>query len=339
LTGVIRGYRLPPEVKLELVGAIWQAKLNRFPIARSCELLMLSRRRLHRWIAGRDVESLKAEDLRDIPPIPKTVPNRITEAERQAIIQAASDPDNSHLKHRKLTHTLSRQEVAYVSPSTTLRVLRAARLICDFVRVPRPKGQKPEKVASRPNQIWGWDLSWIKVAGSFWYLIAIVDLYSRKIVGHAVRPQATSEDVKEVFDKALANEGLLGMDAEMPKSLSDRGPQQKSKSIRRFFADLGIVQLFARPRTPADNAEVESFFATIKGERLYRGDYNSPIQMVEDADAFVTFYNEDRLHQGIDFVTPAEKHDGRWVAILEGRREGMKQARDHRLQVNRGCEE
>jgi putative transposase len=298
LTGAIRGYRLAPEVKLELVGAIWQARKNRFPITRSCELLMLSRRRFHRWVAGKDLENLKAEDLSDIPPIPKTVPGKITEAERRAIIEAASDPDNSHLKHRKLTHTLSRREVAFVSPSTTLRVLRSARLVCDFVRIPRPRGQKPEKVASRPNEIWGWDLSWIRVAGSFWYLIAIVDLYSRKIVGHAVRPQATSEDVKDVFDKALANEGLLGMDAEMPKSLSDRGSQQKSKSIRRFFSDLGITQLFARPRTPADNAEIESFFATIKGERLYRADYDSPIQMVEDADGFVTFYNEQRLHQG-----------------------------------------
>lgn len=334
--GAIRGNRLAPEIKLELVGAVVEAKRQRFPITRSCQLLMLSTRRFHRWVAGKEVKNLKAQDLADGPPIPKTVPGKITEAERQAIIEAATDPDNSHLKHRKLTHTLSRREEAYVSPSTTLRVLRGAKLICDFVRVPRPQGQKPEKLASRPNQIWGWDLSWIRIAGGFWYLIAIVDLYSRKIVGHAVRPQATSDEVKEVFDKALANEGLLGMEAEMPKSLSDRGSQQKSKSIRRFFADLGITQLFARPRTPADNAEIESFFATIKGERLYRADYDSPIQMVEDVDAFVTFYNEQRLHQGIDFVTPGEKHDGRWVAIVEARREGMKRAREHRFQVNRG---
>jgi transposase InsO family protein len=335
--GAIRGNRLDPEVKLELVGAVVDAKRQGLAITRSCELLMLCRRRFHRWVAGKDLDNLKAEDLEDAPPVPQTVANKITEVERKAIIDAAEDPDHSHLRHRKLAHTLSRREECYVSPSTALRVLRSVNLVCDFVRLPRPKHQKPDKEATEPNQIWGWDLSWIKVAGSFWYLIAIIDLYSRKIVGHAVRPQATSEDVKDVFDKALANEGLLAMDSPMPKSLSDRGTQMRSKSIRRFFVDLGITQLFARPHTPADNAEIESFFATIKGERLYKMSYDDPIKMINDVDGFVVFYNESRLHQGIGFVTPTEKHDGSWVEITEARKEGLKRAHQRRLEVNRGC--
>jgi transposase InsO family protein len=335
--GAIRGNRLDPEVKLELVGVVVDAKRQGFAISRSCELLMLSRRRFHRWVQGKDLDNLEADDLADAPPVPRTVANKITESERQAIIDAAGDPDNSHLRHRKLAHTLSRRDECYVSPSTALRVLRSVNLVSDFVRLPRPTHQKPEKVVTEPNQIWGWDLSWIKVMGSFWYLIAIIDLYSRKIVGYAVRPQATSEDVKDVFDKALANEGLLAMDSPMPKSLSDRGTQMRSKSIRRFFVDLGITQLFARPHTPADNAEIESFFATIKGERLYKMSYDDPIQMINDVDGFVIFYNQQRLHQGLGFVTPAEKHDGSWEAIIEARRIGMKRAQQHRLEVNRGC--
>jgi putative transposase len=335
--GAIRGNRLDPEVKLELVGAVVDAKSQGFTISRSCELLMLGRRRFHRWVAGKDLDKLKAEDLADQPPVPNTVANKITESERMAILDAAADPDNSHLRHRKLAHTLSRREVCFVSPSTTLRVLRSANLVSDFVRLPRPKHQAPEKVVTEPNQIWGWDLSWIKVLGSFWYLIAIIDLYSRKIVGYAVRPQATSQDIKDVFDKALANEGLLAMDSSMPQSLSDRRSQMRSKSIRRFFADLGITQLFARPHTPADNAEIESFFATVKGERLYKMNYDDPIKMINDVDSFVIFYNAHRLHRGIGFVTPNEKHDGSWEAILQARKVGMKQAQEHRLAINRGC--
>ncbi len=129
------------------------------------------------------------------------------------------------------------------------------------------------------------------------------------------------------------------MDAKMPKSLSDRGPQMRSKTIRRFFYDLGITQMFARPRTPSDNATIESFFATIKGERLYHGNYSNPIELISDSDAFVTYYNEARLHMGIGFVTPAEKHDGRAEGIIAARRAGMKQARERRLQINRGCSE
>jgi hypothetical protein len=81
MIGAIRGNRLDPEIKLELVGAVVDAKREGFAISRSCELLMLSRRRFHRWVEDKD--------LADEPPIPRTVANKITESEREAIIDAA----------------------------------------------------------------------------------------------------------------------------------------------------------------------------------------------------------------------------------------------------------
>lgn len=179
--------------------------------------------------------------------------------ERAAIIEAARDEANSDKAHRKLAHHLSRTAKAFVSESTVLRVLRSAALVCRFQgRAGRPRTAKPETAVEAPNEIWAWDISYCRVGDSFWYLIAIIDLFSRKIVGHAVRPSATSDDVKDVFDKALANEGRLATDSKLPASLSDRGPQMRSKTIRRFFYDLGITQMFSRPRTPADNATIES---------------------------------------------------------------------------------
>ena len=98
--GAIRGNRLDPEVKLELVGAVVDAKRQGFSITRSCELLMLSCRRFHRWVAGKDLDALTTADLVDDPPVPKTVANKITNDERDAVLEAAKDPDNSHLRHR-----------------------------------------------------------------------------------------------------------------------------------------------------------------------------------------------------------------------------------------------
>lgn len=340
MIGAIRGTRLSADVKLTLIGAITEARDAGFSIVRACEVMMLQPRRFHRWVNGRDPKTLTADDVRDIAPVPKTTPHRITDDERAAIINAARDEANSKLHHRKLAHKLSRTAVAFVSESTTLRVLRSAALLCRYEgRGRRNKAAKPDVVAEAPNETWAWDISYCRVGDTFWYLIAIIDMFSRKIVGHTLRPQATSDDVKDVFDKALANEGLLATDAKMPVSLSDRGPQMRSKSIRRFFFDLGIPQIFSRPRTPSDNACIESFFATIKGERLYRADYTSPIALADDADAFVIYYNEERLHQGIGFVTPAEKHDGRAEGIIAARKAGMKKARELRLQINQGCSE
>ncbi|MGH2789250.1 MAG: hypothetical protein ACRDJV_15335 [Actinomycetota bacterium] len=97
-------------------------------------------------------------------------------------------------------------------------------LVCRFTgRAGRRKSTRPRRWSKLLTRS-GHGTSYCRVGDSFWYLVAIIDMFSRKIVGHAVRPTATSDDVEDVFDKALANEGLLATDAKMPKSLSDRGP-------------------------------------------------------------------------------------------------------------------
>ena len=98
-----------------------------------------------------------------------------------------------------------------------------------------------------------------------------------------------------------------------------------------------MAQLFCRPHTPDDNAEMEAFFATLKCERLYRGSYeDDPIQAEADIARFMDYYNRERLHQGIGFVTPQEKHEGRHRQIQEARRRGLQLARLVRLIENGG---
>lgn len=183
--------------------------------------------------------------------------------------------------------------------------------------------------ADGPNQVWRWDISYIAVGVTFWYLVVILDHYSRKIVGWGFSPQATQVEVRRVWDQALCAEGLLdGEGKRMPQAVSDRGPQMKAKSMKAFFRDLGVAQLFCRPHTPDDNAEMEAFFATLKCERLYRGSYeDDPVQAEADIAQFMDYYNRERLHQGIGFVTPQEKHEGRDRQIQEARRRGLQLAR------------
>lgn len=160
-------------------------------------------------------------------------------------------------------------------------------------------------------------------------------------MGHGLWPQATAAEVIATWDKALAAEGLLGLEdgdrPSPPASLSDNGTQMTSRSVRAFFNDLGIVAHFARPRTPNDNATCESWFATYTGERLWHTDYvrATPVEVAADLDAFVAHYNGERLHQGIGFVTPQERHEGLAPALIEARQRGMLDARAHRVMINR----
>lgn len=144
--------------------------------------------------------------------------------------------------------------------------------------------------------------------------------------------------MQAAWDKALANEGLLAEDVErLPAAGSDRGTQMTSRSTRSFFADLGIEQSFSRPRTPTDNATAESWMATLKCERLYdEGTAEmTPDEVETMVDRFIDFYNNERLHQSLGFVTPAERHEGRHTAIIAARKDGMTVARAARMAANR----
>jgi len=139
--------------------------------------------------------------------------------------------------------------------------------------------------------------------------------------------------VQQAWDKALAAEGLLVEDApKLPMAASDRGTQMTSKSTQQFFFDLGIIQSFSRAKTPTDNAASESWNATLKCEVLYEADTAElpPWEVESLIDRFIDFYNNERLHQGLDYVTPAERHDGRHTAIIEARKRGMQEAKEQR---------
>ncbi len=333
MTGPIRGSRLPVEVKRFVVRAVADAKSKGMPIAKSCEVLMIDPRRVRRWIGGRDPQALTEADLADDAPIAKVCPHAITRDERAEIVKAARSKRLAHLRHRKLTHTLSRQNRVFCSPSTTLRVLRAESLVPVYHHRSRPRRPRPVTDESQPNKTWRYDFLTFPTRAGDYHLVPVLDACSRKITGRYFGPEETSSAVHDAWDKALAKEGLLAEDApKLPKAASDRGTQMTSKATQQFFFDLGIVQSFSRAKTPTDNAACESWIATLKCERLY--DANTadlpPWEVESLIDRFIDHYNNERLHQGINYVTPAERHDERHTAIIEARKLGMQEAKKRR---------
>ena len=155
----------------------------------------------------------------------------------------------------------------------------------------------------------------------FFYLIAILDIFSRKVVGWLVSEHETSEAAKRAWDIALVNENLTqaGPD-EMPKSLSDRGSQMRSIATSQFFKKLGIDQLLARPRTPNDNPQVESLFSTVKTAPRYPVFFKAVKEARDYFGTFFPWYNDEHLHTALEMMTPNDWHSGRHVQIREKRR-------------------
>ncbi|MEX1264705.1 MAG: DDE-type integrase/transposase/recombinase [Actinomycetota bacterium] len=273
MIGPIRGARLPAEIKLQIVRAVDEAQTAGMSVRRACEVLILDPRRLRRWIRGRDRAEMTEADLIDRPPVARRRPHALLEAERAEIRAAATEDALAQLRHRKLTHALSRQARVFCSESSVLRELRSAGLVPVYERRSRPSRPRPVTDESVPNRTWRYDLTTLPTLHGDYHLVPVLDACSRKIVGRYLSTEATSEAIQTAWGKALAAEGLLGADGPTPPvAASDRGTQMTSRSTRAFFFDLGVVQSFSRPRTPTDNGAAESWMATLKCERLYHAD-------------------------------------------------------------------
>jgi transposase InsO family protein len=231
----------------------------------------------------------------------------------------------------------SEKQLVQASASSFYRQARAERLLRKREKKTPIQQARPEVKAERPNQVWSWDITYLPFFGFFLYFVAILDVYSRKIVGWKLCFNATVESVKQAWDQALCSEGLLGVSGGPLglTALSDHGCQMTAKSMACFFRELGIWQVFARYQTPTDNAWIEAFFRIFKHDWLCFQDVFSFHQLEGLIASFVEFYNRFRYHGAIGYVTPQQRHSGQDQQVIEARQQRKEVARQRRLEVHR----
>jgi putative transposase len=277
----------------------------------------MSVRRLERWKAERERKQMFKRNVRPY--------NALTEVERQAVAEIVADPRHADESMRGLSVRLMEERGVYVSHVSLWGYERSIGVNGHrgHRRNQRERPEKPDTdFATGPNQLWSWDITKLRtpVAYVFFYLVAILDTWSRKAVGWLVSNRATSEEVQWAWDIALEKEQLIYARSEdMPKSLSDRGTQMRSVSTGEFFKKIGVERLFARPRTPNDNAKCEALFSTIKTAPAYPGLFERLIEGVNYFDIFFQWYHCEHLHTSLEMMTPEDWHTGRYVRIREQR--------------------
>jgi len=298
-----------------------------------CDILQLDAKRYQRWL-----RLLKDKGrYGNGKPGPKKTPHILMPKERKKIVEMARNDKYLDLSHRQLSIVASEKGEVEASASSFYRVMKEEQLMEKRKRIPKAPQKKPEIKPKGNNEIWSWDLTYIALGSIFVYLFAIIDVYSRKIVGWHLSLNARLDSMKKAWDKALINERLLGVIGapKMPLALSDHGVQMAKKSARQFFKDLGIKQLFARYQTPKDNAWIESWFRILKYDWLRYKDCVSFEQLKDIISKFIYIYNYKRYHGSIGYVTPEQKHTGQADNILKARAERRRQARVKRIEFNR----
>lgn len=169
--------------------------------------------------------------------------------------------------------------------------------------------------ADHPNQIWVSDITYFRIKDSWMYLCAIIDLFSRRVVGYRISRTASTQLVTTTFRDAYAKRGN-------PKNLtfhSDRGGQYISDALSKLLQQFGVKQSFSATARPHDNAVAEAFFATFKKEEAYRREYTSEKHFRKSVDEYIRFYNEVRPHQTLKYKTPQgfeAAYDGNYIEKL-----------------------
>ncbi len=253
--------------------------------------------------------------------------------EREAIV-------NFHFQHpfdgyRALTYMMLDADVVAVSPTTVYRVLKAAGCFDRWNRKPSRKGTGFEQPL-KAHDHWHCDIAYINICGTFYYLITVLDGFSRYIVHWEIRESMTERDVEIVLERA--KEKFSG---QQPRIITDNGPQFIAKDFKTFIRLSGMTHVRTSPYYPQSNGKVERFTRTIKEDCIRPG---TPLSLEEArriAGEFVTSYNESRLHSAIGYVTPLDKLAGRAKAIHESRNQKLEAAREarrlRRLEARLAC--
>jgi len=239
---------------------------------------------------------------------PRPAPaNALSVAEQDAVIAALTSPRFCDKSVAQTWATLLDEGVYLASMSTMHRLLRLIGQSGDRRdQATHPAKCKPELMATKPGQVWSWDITKLRgpERGVYYDLYVILDIYSRYVVGWTVAAREDAEIAKELIHATAQIHGA-------PDSLhADRGTSMTSKPVAQLLVDLGVARSHSRPHVSNDNPYSEAAFKTLKYAPAFPTNFGSLADARAFCERFFTYYNHEHRHSGIALHTPASVHYG-----------------------------
>ena len=278
-------------------------------MARACRALGVSRATAYRH---RDPKSPAERPPRQKPAL------ALSEGERQTVLDVLHSERFIDSSPAQVYATLLDEGTYLASERTMYRVLAAEDENGERrAQLRHPAYATPELLATRPNQLWSWDITKLKgpTTWTWFQLYVLLDVFSRYVTGWLLAHRESGALADRLIAETVAREGVTsGLTIH-----ADRGPSMTSKPVAFLLADLGITKSHSRPHVSNDNPFSEAHFKTLK----YRPSFPDRFGSIEDARAFCrtffSWYNAEHRHGGIGLLTPEMVHRGQGEQVRAAR--------------------
>jgi len=245
--------------------------------------------------------------------------NKLSEEEKEEIIKVSNTTEYMDYSPWVIVAKLADKGKYIASESSFYKVLKENKLLNHRGKSKPKNNNRPAPlVAYGPNEIWSWDITYLKtkIRGQYYYVYLMMDIWSRKITGFDVHEEESMEHSSVLVERLCKNEGVKKDQLVLH---SDNGGPMKGATMLATLEKLGVAASFSRPRVSNDNPYSESLFKTLKYCPKYPDRFESLAEAKQWMIKFMDWYNN-HPHSGIKFVTPLQRHEGLDVEILENRK-------------------
>lgn len=289
------------------------------PVREALATLGVARSTYYRWKKSNGAKRERASGAYPLTPEEKEKIEAVKEA-------------HPELRHRQIQGVLQK-EGTYLSFSAIYQYLKGRGLVAPYKRRPAP-WETPRYEVWQKNLMWGCDWTKLRIGDLRWYLLTVIDFFSRLIIAFDIIPTVNASHVKRIYRKGLLAQGILLPSQSKPELRVDRGSPNTAWVTKEFFEIIGAELSYARVRRPTDNAITERFYGTIKQEEIYLvGNYPDERSAREEIGRYIDYYNTDRPHQSLMNFTPDYVHEVNNKTTLLNELKGIKkEARQRRKQ-------
>jgi putative transposase len=310
--------RCPAEVKAEVLALVARTQERTgWTVRRILPQLGLSKARYRDWTKRAAVGQLT--DRRSVAPVCDAI---LPEEKAAVITYALAHPKAGY---RRLTWEMVDADVAYVSESSVYRILNDANLLARWKRH-GSLGTAPP-TPERPHQRWHTDLMYLRLGDSWYFLVTVLDAYSRYVVHWELLTTMTAADVRLVIQQALEQTGAT------PAVVTDNGSQFTAAEFKDLVRRFGLEHIRIRTYHPESNGLVERFHRSTR-EALDEHTLTNLTQARRILGEWVRHYNEERLHAGLGYLRPADYYRGDPAARRAERATKLDKAQQQRQRIN-----